>query len=80
MLEVTENKVDFSINLKDPIIKRLYEKAPEKVEKAIIEVDLFAVFMAVSYKYDLGTCADLVQKAIEKVSDQYKKEDKNGSY
>ena len=79
MLEVTENKVEFSINLKDPIIKMLYNIAPEKVEKAIIEVDLFAVFMAVSDKYDLGTCADLVQKSMEKVSDQYKKEAKNGS-
>ena len=79
MLEVIENKVDFSINLEDPIIKMLYEKSPEKVEKAIIEVNLFAVFMAVSDKYGLGTCADIVQKAMEKVSDQYKKEDKNGS-
>ena len=49
------------------------------MEKAIIEVDIIAVFYAVSDKYGLGTCADIVQKAMEKVADTYKKEDKNGS-
>ena len=38
MLEVTENKVDFSINLKDPIIKMLYEKAPEKWKRPLLRL------------------------------------------
>ena len=74
MLEVTKNKVNFSVDLSDPVIKMFYALNPKKVQQAVIEVDLHSVFEAVAANYGLGVCAELVQNAMEKTSDHYKKD------
>ena len=74
MLQVTKNKVDFYFDNSDPLLKMAYKLCPEELEKAVIEVDLYAIFDAIADKYGIGTCADLVQKAMEAASDDYKKD------
>lgn len=74
MLQVTENKVDFYYDKSDPLIGLAHKLCPEELEKAVIEVDLYAIFEAIADKYGIGTCADLVQKAMEATSDNYKKD------
>lgn len=73
MLQVTENKVKFSYDIKDPFIQACRKYNPDLVEKLIIQTDLHYVFEAISNKYGLSECADLVQKAMELTSNSYKK-------
>lgn len=74
MLQVTENKVEFYYDIKDPFIKGCMEIAPEMVEKIIVQTDLHYIFEAITDKYGLAECADLVQKAMELTSESYKKD------
>lgn len=74
MLQVTEDKIEFSYDFKDPFIKACVELFPDQVEKIVVKADLHFVFEAISEKYGIAECADIVHQAMELTADNYKKD------
>ena len=47
-----------------PAFKALYSVDSELLERSVIQVDLSHIFCAIATKYDVPTCADIIQQSL----------------
>lgn len=63
MIIADSEKVEISFPA-TPRLSNSYNLIPKSVEKAVIITDLEHIFTALVAKYDVPTCADLIQLAL----------------